>query len=282
MHANQSRIFRLFKYSVYALLTLNIFLFFAEEWTASAQRFSAGIALFDIIKGFPATIDTLAWVVLLLIFELETYVLEDHQFTRRTRWTLQIARVVCYLFIFYAFFGYLSKLLFLMRATPLGGVTDLCSLVNQAWVYAEGLDEYVSITAANCALLTDSSAFTRLAGMTAVVDLAGYGEILRLAWVDVINALVWILVVGLLEMDVQLQNRGQLKGAILRTSNAVKYMLYSILFLAAVYWGFKGSFVDFWDAFLWLVAFAFIELNVLEWQEEDRQAAQTAAEQPAG
>lgn len=36
------------------------------------------------------------------------------------------------------------------------------------------------------------------------------------------------------------------------------------LLLAAIYWGIKGDFVDFWDAFLWLVAFIFIELNVFE------------------
>ena len=34
--------------------------------------------------------------------------------------------------------------------------------------------------------------------------------------------------------------------------------------------GFKGDFLDFWDAALWLFAFVFIELNVFEWQQEIR------------
>jgi hypothetical protein len=55
---------------------------------------------------------------------------------------------------------------------------------------------------------------------------------------------------------------------ILRVSNASKFALYSLLLLAAIYWGVKGDFVDFWDAFLWLVAFVFIELNVFEWRQE--------------
>ena len=36
----------------------------------------------------------------------------------------------------------------------------------------------------------------------------------------------------------------------------------------AAYWGFEGTFLDFWDAFLWLVAFIFIELNIFQWHEE--------------
>jgi hypothetical protein len=44
--------------------------------------------------------------------------------------------------------------------------------------------------------------------------------------------------------------------------------MYTVLFGAAVYWGVEGTFLDFWDAFLWLVAFVFIEMNVFEWREE--------------
>jgi hypothetical protein len=29
-----------------------------------------------------------------------------------------------------------------------------------------------------------------------------------------------------------------------------------------------GDFLDFWDAFIWLVAFFFIEMNLFQWQEE--------------
>ena len=52
-----------------------------------------------------------------------------------------------------------------------------------------------------------------------------------------------------------------------------KVTLYGILFVAAVYWGVYGDFVDFWDAFLWLLAFFFIELNVVEWRREEQEAA---------
>ncbi|MEQ8205925.1 MAG: hypothetical protein RIA65_07105 [Woeseia sp.] len=276
MVAGQSKLFRAFKYTVYGLLMLNVWLFFNEEWAASALRFRDGIAFADIIEGFAATIDTAAWVVLLLMFELETYVLEDRHMTRFVAWALQLFRVLCYVFICYAFFGYLSKLIFLMQGTPFASVNDLCALAGQNWAYATDLDQYEMITASTCDTFTSSHQFVRFAGMDALVDADGYREIVRLGWVDVINAGVWLGVVGVLEMDVQLQTRERLHGRIQRISNGAKYIMYSLLFLAAVYWGFKGDFVDFWDAFLWLVAFVFIELNVVQWQQEDELAAKDA------
>jgi hypothetical protein len=72
----------------------------------------------------------------------------------------------------------------------------------------------------------------------------------------------------MLEVDVWLQLQGQLQGRILAISKWIKMVLYSILFAAAVYWGLLGDFLDFWDAFLWLVAFVFIEMNIFKWREE--------------
>lgn len=42
LHLHQ--IFRLFKYSVYGLLALNILLFLLDEWQASGQVFSQGVS----------------------------------------------------------------------------------------------------------------------------------------------------------------------------------------------------------------------------------------------
>ncbi len=72
MNISRDNVYKFFKYAVYAALTINVYLFFAEEWAAAAHRFVDGIALEDVIEGFAASIDTAAWVVLLLMFELET------------------------------------------------------------------------------------------------------------------------------------------------------------------------------------------------------------------
>lgn len=279
MSINRNLLYQLFKYTVYALLTLNVFVFFFEEHTAAELQFADGVALLDIIEAYSATIDTFAWVILLLMFELETWVLNDEQFTRRVAWSLHGLRALCYVFIVYAFYGYVANLQFVLDVVPLASVSDLCSLVAGGWSYAATLDEYVAITAANCSSWTEASSFLRYRDLPAVVDVTGSIEIIRLAWVDVINAAVWILVVVVLEIDVRLQERERLEGIALRISNSAKFVLYGTLLLAAVYWGVKGDFVDFWDAFLWLVAFVFIELNVFEWRAEEQ--AERAAELPA-
>jgi len=269
---NSSRLYQLFKYTVYAFLTFNIYLFFDEEFAAAALQFPNGIAPVDMIEAYSATVDTLAWVVLLLMFELETYALDDDKFTRTTTWLLHGLRAICYAFIVYAFYGYIANLAFVVDTVPLAGVSDVCALLPGEWSWATTLDEYERITAANCASWSEAGVFVQFRDLPAIVDPAGLTDIVRLAWVDVINAAVWLLVVLVLEIDVRLQERNRLEGLALKLSGAAKFVLYGILFLAAVYWGIKGDFVDFWDAFLWLVAFVFIELNVFEWREEENLA----------
>lgn len=261
------KLFHIFKYTIYALLTLNVYLFFAEEWAAASTRFADGVELGDVIEGFAASIDTAAWVILLLMFELETFVLTE-RVSKRTTIAMHALRALCYVVIVYAFYGYLSKLLFLLGSSPLPDPSGLCGLAAESWSYAVDLDEYVLLTPANCTTLSTADSFMQLNGLQAVVDQRGFTDITRLAWVDVINSGVWLGVVFLLEVDVRLQEHHRYYGLAVRVSNLIKYLLYSILLVAAVYWGVKGDFVDFWDAFLWLVAFAFIEMNVFEWRQE--------------
>jgi hypothetical protein len=227
---NGKVLYQFFKYSIYALLTINVFVFFGEEVLATRLEYPDGIPARDFFKAYAATVDTAAWVVLLLMFELETWVLEDRHFTRRVTWSLHS-----------------------LRATTFG--------------------EYSAITAANCASFSQQAAFLQFADTQAIVDAPGLGDIRFLALVDVVNAGVWLLVVLLLEIDVRLQEHNRYEGMALYLSSVAKVVLYGTLAAAVVVWAIKGDFVDWWDAFLWLVAFVFIELNVFEWRQESHDAA---------
>ena len=219
---NDNFLYRLFKYGVYAALMLNIYLFFAEEWAAVAHRFGAGVSLADLIEAFASTIDTSAWVVLLLMFELETYVLDDRHLTPGVTRLLRVLRAFCFTIIAYALYGYIVKLLFLLDATPLADIDSTCSLIQAGWSYAYDLDEYALITAENCSRYGLAGGWIQFPGVLAITDSNDYREIVRLAWTDVINSATWIGVVIVLEADVRLHDKGLLTGTLRRLSTALK------------------------------------------------------------
>ena len=277
MNVNRYTLYQAFKYALYVFLSMNVYWFFVEEFAANKLLYPDGVGLGDVIGAYAATVDTAAWVVLLLMFELETYILEDHHFTRPVTWSLHSLRAICYAFIVYAVFGYVGNLTSVLDVSVMPGVSDLCALVTDGWSYSHDFEEYTLLTAANCGSFSTATSFLEFADARAVVDQAGHEAIVWLAWVDVINAVVWLAVVLILEIDVRLQERGLYEGFVLHASTVSKIVLYSILFVAAVYWGIYGDFVDFWDAFLWLLAFFFIEMNVVEWRKETLEEQDAAS-----
>ena len=256
-------LYKVFKYSVYGLLTLNIFLFFQEESLAIQQTFSQGIDLGNIIQGYAATIDTAAWVLLLLLFEFETSVLQPRTLARPDiRVSFSLVRVFSYGFIGYAFYGYFTKMLFINGISPFV-VDDVCRLVGQGFSIIDTLDQYPILAAENCGTL-NSQALFQLNEQNIIGHADQWSAIQWLALADVINSFTWIAVVIVLEVDVRLQQQNRFKGRVVLVSKNIKFVLYAILLGAATYWGFLGDFLDFWDAFMWLLAFFFIEVNIFK------------------
>ena len=147
-------------------------------------------------------------------------------------------------------------------------IADVCSLIGTQMNYIVTLDEYAPITQAACASLQGQTLLqisnTQMIGTEAVI-----AESVRLAIVDIINAGDWLLVVALLQLEVYLRIKGPLSNRMLQLATIGKAILYSTLFACAVYWWFNGDFLAFWDAFLWLVAFIFIEMNIFDWSQEE-------------
>lgn len=262
------------KYLTYALLTVNVYLFLQEEMLSLEHTYAGGIEPGDIIQVFAATIDTTAWVILLLLFELETSVLPDEAIVGWVKRVLHGIRAFCYLFIVYALYGYAIELLTLYNIEPMV-LADVCSLVGSDWSVLVFIDEYEAITQANCSTIAANP--WQVGGFHIIAEPETLESTQWLAWTDVINASDWILVVLVLEFDVRLQLKGAYTDRLLAINKFIKAVLYTVLFGAAVYWWFEGDFLDFWDAFLWLFAFIFIELNVFDWQAETAAEADEAA-----
>ncbi|EAQ98288.1 hypothetical protein [Congregibacter litoralis] len=267
----RGRLFTAVKYLTYLLLLGNVFLFLHEETQSLEHTFSGALSLSQYVQVFAATLDTAAWVVLLLLFELETSVLEDEKIRGSVKRAIHGVRMLCGAAIVWAFTGYCAELITLYQVTLLEAWNG-CAQLGDGWSLLERLDEYAPLSAENCAVVADTA--IRISDFNIVADAETLRATRYLAWTDVINAGAWILVVVVLEIEVRLQLRGSLTDAVVQGTRYLKYGLYSTLFIAAVYWGIAGKFLDFYDASLWLFAFIFIELNVFDWQRETQDVEQ--------
>lgn len=263
------RIFTLFKFLVFSALFINLWLFAHEDMRTAMVRFPEGVSGIDtMIEVYAQTIDSAAWILLLALFELETSYIPDAYLRRaRIKWSLHGLRALSALVLVNSMIGYMEKYETYLAASVLD--QDVCALAGQGWLLLTGLDEFLPLASADCSAMAATASL--LPGLRAVASADVLGDVQRLALIDVINAVAWVLVVVLLEMDVRLQLRGLLKGWVLRVSTGLKTITYATLLAAAVYWGLHGSFIDFWDAFLWLAAFVFIEMNIFQWQREVRE-----------
>ena len=261
--------FQLFKYTIYLLLAFNVYLFFKEELSATTFRFRNGVSLSEIIVAYSATIDTATWVVLLIMFEFETYIIPDEMLKGKLRWFINGVSALCYIVIVYSFYAYVQKYLWTLDFQLLTDVNSVCGYIGQSWLLE--LDFFEEITAENCAALSSATEFYSIPEQNIVTDKASLQLTKNLALNDAMNAAAWLFVVIVLEVDVWMQHNSVLKSRVYKLNYTIKVIAYTTLFLAAVYWGYTGKGLDFWDAFLWIIAFLFIEMNIFKWQQENEE-----------
>jgi hypothetical protein len=268
----RERLFTAIKYLVYGLLAWDGYMFFLDESLASDVIFSSSLTLSEIIKVYSATIDTSFWILLVILLELETYVIEDDVLKRPlVKWGMISLRTMCYLMIVYALYGYIVKTGFQSDMVPLA-IANACDLVNQNFSILLAVEDYLPLTAENCQMLAGEELY-QLNGHNIIAPLDDLNYARNVAWIDIFNASTWLGVVAILEIDVWYQLKGGLKGRLLRVSNILKGIFYTILFGCAVAWGITGVLLDFVDAIVWLFAFFFIEMNLFQWQQETEQEA---------
>jgi hypothetical protein len=259
-------LFNFFKYTIYILLTYDAVLFFEGDLAASAVTFGDTITWRNVIEAYSATFDTVAWVFLLLLFELETAIIPDHLLKSRFKWVLKGLAGVFYFFIIYSFYGYIYKYGVVSDLVPFA-LDDVCSLVGTNFTYVVTLDEYLPLDQAACTAV-NGLPLMQISGTEIIGAEPALGDAISLAVIDVVNAATWLIIVVLLEVEVYLQLKDRLTNRMMFAGKYIKGLFYAILLYCAIYWGVYSSFLDFWDAFLWLVAFIFIELNIFHWQSE--------------
>jgi hypothetical protein len=241
-------------------------------WSLPAILYS-GSSLLEISRAFATTIDESAWIILLLLFELETYLLSDDPLSRAKTLLMQGIRLVCYISLAHTLYAYGVYLAEIYAAVPVEEVTNLCQLIGKDLSYASNL-VYSEINSSNCASLSSANQFFYVDPPTffIVEDAAGLAIEKQLAWIDIFEAIIWLLILLSIEVAVWLQDRNIGQGLIFKTLSITKWCLYSLLWAAAGYWIYRGHYMFAWDEFVWIAGFVAIEMNIVEWRNEINDA----------
>jgi len=98
-------------------------------------------------------------------------------------------------------------------------------------------------------------------GAAAAIAASAWGYLQQHEWLDAINIGLWILVVVLLECELRFAHWvARLRR--LFTTGAI--VLYGVIAALIPLWALRGEWIDAYDAVLWLIAFALIEMDVLK------------------
>jgi hypothetical protein len=259
------------KVLVYSLLLVNFVHYLINDITVAGHTMHDGWRWHDWTAAFATTLDEAAWFLLLLLFELETYLLSDEAFTPARVLLMQALRVICILFIGHTILAFGSYLLELSRAVVLTE-TEICELAGRGLSFARNL-EYWDIEAAGCESITASRPLYQFDQGQLITDAAGLRVEWELAWADFLEVLLWVVILFFIELMVRLQEKGVTSGPLLQSARLGKAVLYALLWVIAAYWAYRGHWVFAWDEALWILGFIAIGMNLSEWRDEIEEQA---------
>ena len=266
------------KWIVYSLLLVNFALYLNWDWHAATHSMAPAEPLMKWLQAYAASIDYAAWLVLILLFELETYILSDEASTLRVQRLMHGVRLLCYLFVLHTVYAYgVNTYEVYFEVEEAQGVSDLCQVADGHISFVSN-QQYAYLDADNCASLGTGKDYFLLDKGRVITDFINLAREKWLAWLDLAEAICWLFIMVLIESTIRLQDRGVSSGPVITMLNYLKFAGYSALMGIAVYWGLTDLFLNFWDETLWIGGFAAIEMNMSDWREEleEAKAADTA------
>lgn len=255
------------KWIVYTLLLVNFAFYIYEDWNRAIHTLTEDAGPADWAAEFATSIDEAGWFILLFMFELETYALEDEEWKGWVAHTVRALRLACYVMLAHTVVAYADTVAAYTPTVPVDGASSLCEIADRdvSWVYNL---EYTAVDADNCAGLSDAERLYWLGEDPLVTSASGLTLERQLAWADLVEAVAWLLIVLSIEVVVRLQDRGVTGGPVIRIANALKIALYLLLLVIAAWWASLSHWLYAWDEFVWIAGFAVIEMNVNEWRDE--------------
>jgi hypothetical protein len=253
------------KWAVYTLLIVNFVFYIFEDWNRAFHTLDVNSTFLDWTSEFATSIDESAWFLLLFMFELETYVIADKDWSGWIERAVRGARMLCYVMLAHSVYAFTFIVINLQPTTMVEG--SLCDMTGDNVSYVYNL-EYTEVNEQTCGGLSAATEYYQLADDPLVSDMPGLILERRLAWADLIEVVVWLLILLAIEVVVRFQSRGVTGGTTISAINMTKLFLYGTLALLAIYWASLGHWLYFWDEFVWIAGFAAIEMNISEWRDE--------------
>jgi len=255
------------KWTVYTLLIINWIYYIFEDANRAAHILDAGSTFLDWTSEFATSIDESAWFILLFMFELETYIVDDQKFKGWLAHTIRGARLFCFALIAHTIYAFLIVVTELQPTVAVEDVASLCDMVNEDVSYVYNL-EYTEVNEQTCGSLSSETQFYWLADDPIVSDMAGLELERDLAIVDLAEAVIWLLILLAIETSVRLQDRGVTGGALLTTANGASKLMFLSLIGIGIYWANLSHWLYLWDELVWILGFAAIEMNISQWHDE--------------
>jgi hypothetical protein len=262
--------FRTFKVVIFWTLMINLFYYLYEDVTAYLYLASES-TIFDVLEAFAVSIDYVAWMVLIVLFEMETSAEAKDRLTERRKWVIGGLTTACYVVLVYAGYGYAVALSDSYQFEPIES-KPACYFANTNFAYVNLQARPIELTHLNCGDFAGKEIFKSPTDNLIATEV-NLVALQKLGWVDVFNASAWLLVVLLFQLEVSLERANKLTKRKLISVMTWKGAAYLVLMGCAIYWTAYSAFIDFWDAWLWLVAFILIDLNMLGLDERQNQKA---------
>jgi hypothetical protein len=262
--------FRIFKVGIFSVLMVNLFYYLYEDVTAYLYL-AAESTVFDALEAFAVTIDYVAWMVLIVLLEMETSAQARDRLTRSRKWVFAGLTAACYLVLVYAAYGYVAALTDAYRYESIDS-KPACHFANTNFAYLSLEARPIELTHENCGGFAGKSLFKSPVDNLIATE-ANLLALQKLSWVDVFNAFAWLLVVLMFQIEVVLEQARKLTKRKLISIMVWKGAAYLVLLFCAIYWTVYSAFIDSWDAWVWLLAFILIDLNMLGLNQSQTQKA---------
>ncbi|MEM6682443.1 MAG: hypothetical protein AAF607_09390 [Pseudomonadota bacterium] len=265
--SDHERLIQIAKWVIYGLLFVNFGFYLAKNINAAHYTITDQTTIMGWLAAFADAMDQFAWVMLIFIYEIETWWMDDDYDNKVVLGLMNGFKVLFAAMVVNTIISY-SALAFeltqIKQAAPAGG---LCSLADQGLAFLRNL-AYTTVTSDTCTTIAYSGEIFRYPKDPVVTDMAGLQLDTGYRVLDVVEAATWFAILGFTELSVRLLDRGVYKGQLTEFEKYGKYICYGLMFGISIFWLANGQYLYVWDEFLWIASFLLLELNMIAWRSD--------------